>query len=177
MSTTAVMLVGYCNTIGHRGVHPQNAGCIRWQEAQSAPVARQVNIGGVFSLFEQAIANKLKYPKIRLQTRTGSPVVLARAGVKSKYTGQVLITDGAPFGSNIYFGRVGMDGVFYPSQVQSPAVIELLERLSADPVAVASEYGRLTGHCCFCELPLKDARSTAVGYGPVCAEKFGLAWG
>jgi hypothetical protein len=139
--------------------------------------AVQVQIGGVFSLFEQAIANRLKWPKIRLQTRTGAPVVLARAGDKSRYTGQVMITDGRPFGANTYYGRVGMDGVFNPSQVESPAVVELLERLSADPVAVASEYGRLTGQCCFCGLPLKDARSTAVGYGPVCAEKFGLAWG
>jgi len=137
----------------------------------------QVNILGVFSLFEQAIANRLKYPKIRLQTRTGAPVVLSRAGDKSKYTGQVMITDGRPYGSNVYYGRVGMDGVFYRSAVDSPAVVELLERLACDPAEVAGEYGRLTGQCCFCGLPLTDARSTAVGYGPVCAGKFGLSWG
>lgn len=35
----------------------------------------------------------------------------------------------------------------------------------------------VTGHCCFCSLPLTDERSTAVGYGKVCADHFGLSWG
>ena len=31
--------------------------------------------------------------------------------------------------------------------------------------------------CCFCNRALEDERSTAVGYGPICAGHFGLAWG
>jgi hypothetical protein len=136
----------------------------------------QVEAAGVFALFEQAISNALKYPKIRLQTTSGAPVVLSRAGDKSKYTGQVMVTDGRPYGANTYYGRVDTNGVFYPT-FDAPAVTDLLARLSRDPAGVASEYGRLTGQCCFCGLSLKDTRSTAVGYGPICAEKFGLPWG
>ena len=134
-------------------------------------------VDGVFALFEQAIAHRLQYPKIRLQTRELKPVVLARAGERSKYTGQIMVTDGQPFGQNQYFGRIDKDGIFHATDSASVPVFELLERLSTRPVDTASEYGRLTGNCCFCQLALKDARSTAVGYGPVCADHFGLPWG
>jgi hypothetical protein len=49
--------------------------------------------------------------------------------------------------------------------------------MAADPAKAASEYGRLTVHCCFCSLPFTDARSTAVGYGRICAGNYGLPWG
>jgi hypothetical protein len=136
-----------------------------------------LNARGTFALFEQAIAHALKYPKIRLQTADGRPVVLSRAGSKSKYPGQIMVTDGGPFGANLYFGRIDSEGIFHATNSASAPVFALLERLSVNPVETASEYGRLTGNCCFCQLPLKDARSTSVGYGPVCAEHFGLEWG
>jgi hypothetical protein len=58
-----------------------------------------------------------------------------------------------------------------------PAVTAALASLAADPAAACSAYGHLTGACCFCRLPLTDARSVAVGYGPICAGNFGLPWG
>jgi hypothetical protein len=131
---------------------------------------------GVFALFEYAIAHTLKYPKIRLQTSNGQPVCLSRAGNKSKYTGQIMVTDGKPFGANTFYGRVTLDGEFQTYHINSQ-VITLLARLSINPAEVASEYGRLTGNCSFCDMPLCDARSTAVGYGPICAKHFGLPWG
>lgn len=134
-------------------------------------------VDGVFALFEQAIAHRLQYPKVRLLDAAGMPVVLSRAGQKSKYTGQIMVTDGGPFGANRYYGRIDLDGVFHATDSATIPVFALLERLSRHPVDVAGEYGRLTGQCCFCQLGLKDARSTAVGYGPVCADHFGLPWG
>ena len=52
-----------------------------------------------------------------------------------------------------------------------------LREFADDPARVAGEHGRLTGNCCFCHHTLEDARSTAVGYGPVCASHYGLPWG
>jgi hypothetical protein len=42
---------------------------------------------------------------------------------------------------------------------------------------MATAYGRRMGECCFCGLTLTDGRSIAVGYGPICAGKWGLPWG
>jgi hypothetical protein len=41
----------------------------------------------------------------------------------------------------------------------------------------AAEYGKLTGHCIACCRALTDDRSVTVGYGPVCANRYGWPWG
>jgi hypothetical protein len=144
-----------------------------------APVmAPKLDMTGVNALFDKASASGLKWPKIRLITPAGQNVALGRAGDRSKYKGQVMVTDGGPFGSNVYFGRVDQAGEYHPTDQSTPEIRSLLEQLGADPAKVASAYGKLTGNCCFCHRSLfgEDQRSTDVGYGPVCARKFGLPW-
>ncbi len=41
----------------------------------------------------------------------------------------------------------------------------------------AAKWGHRHGRCVFCSLPLTDARSVDVGYGPICAGHHGLPWG
>jgi hypothetical protein len=74
-----------------------------------------------------------------------------------------------PNDTGVWFAASYYRGNIYPVQ-------DVLTRLAADPAKVASELGHLTGHCIFCETPLNDPRSTAVGYGPICAKKFHLPW-
>ena len=57
-----------------------------------------------------------------------------------------------------------------------PAV-NVLRELSENPIETAAAHGKLTGRCCFCHRRLSDVRSTGMGYGPQCAESFGLDWG
>ncbi len=52
-----------------------------------------------------------------------------------------------------------------------------LSAFKADPVAYMAEQGKKEGNCCFCSRDLTDERSTAHGYGPICAKHYGLAWG
>jgi hypothetical protein len=136
-----------------------------------------VSVARVFELFATARAQGLKYPKIRLQAPDGGPVVFAQSGAKSKFEGQVQVTDGQRFGSNRYFGRIDKDGVLYEGRDLDADVRELITNLAADPEGVASIHGHRTGECCFCRTALTDARSVEVGFGPVCAKKFGLSWG
>lgn len=131
----------------------------------------------IYSLFDTAIASKLKYPEIHLQTRDGKPVELKRAGIKSRYNGQLMVTDGRAFGANCYYGRIDQSGVFIAGRDTLQGLSDLLQRLSDNPAQVASEYGKLTGHCCFCGLQLTDVESVAVGYGPICAGHYGLPHG
>jgi Family of unknown function (DUF6011) len=138
------------------------------------------NLRNIFTLFETAISNRLKYPRIRLQTAGGSPVVLKLAGSKSRYTGQIMVTNGGTFGTNdnIYFGRITEAGELLSTGGQTTAEIRsLLARLAENPAETVAQYGRVTGNCSFCELRLTDARSTSVGYGPICAEHYNLPWG
>lgn len=148
---------------------------------------REQNVPTNIGSFEEVIAlmqragAKLRYPKIRLQTETGQPVVLSVAGSKSKAPGTVNVTDGGSFEDGTWFGRVSPDGKWSPSgrvsQATQASVQTLLSALAQDAAATAAKYGKLTGQCCFCAKPLTDARSTEVGYGGTCAKNYGLPWG
>lgn len=134
-------------------------------------------VAAIFALFARAKASKLKFPKIRLQTIDGQRIVFSQAGARSQYAGQVQITDGQRYPDNLYFGRIDERGNLFPTRVMTDDVRAVVDAFAADPASVAAQYGRTTGACCFCGLDLSDEKSTAVGYGPVCAKKFGLAWG
>jgi uncharacterized protein DUF6011 len=144
-----------------------------------APVATQVrgDVAEIFALFERASENGLKWPKIHLHTDDGQSVRLSRAGEKSRYVGQIMVTDGGSFGSNKFFGRIDETGNLTPGRDMTRDVARLIEAFAADPAAIASMHGKRTGNCCFCHKDLTTRESLAVGYGPVCAEKFGLPWG
>jgi hypothetical protein len=156
-------------------------------------VTPKVDVGdfhGVINLFIKA-KEHLKYPKITLQLTMGmgtqeSPeqkktLVLYHAGANSKHPGTVQINNGKKFGEYQYqyYGYVEPDGVWKPNPKLSLNIAEqvqkLLSSLAKDPVAVASAHGKMTGRCCFCNKHLTDEKSVAAGYGPVCAEHFGLS--
>lgn len=136
-----------------------------------------MNYSNIFTLFETAINNKLKYPKIRLQV-AGLPVVLKLAGSKSRYTGDIMLTNDAPYGSPNarYYGRINKTQGVVNGPAFTAAVQALLDALNLDPVTTVQQQALLTGNCSFCEKALNDARSTANGYGPVCAKKYALPW-
>ena len=142
-----------------------------------APVVTEtLNFQPIQDMFDLA-AKKLRRVKIKLQATNGTPVAFGRAGPASKYAGQILITDGLPFGQNRFFGRIDVNGDFYATRSADQDVQDLVKEFATDPAGTAGRYGRLTGGCSFCNHSLKDERSTDVGYGPVCAKNFGLAWG
>jgi hypothetical protein len=146
-------------------------------KAAPAPVAVALgNVAGVLALF-----TKSRKP-IKLQLPDGSPIALSVAGAAARCPGTVNVTDGQPYGQNVWYGRVDpVQGQWQPSKqgdaATQTAVAALLVHLSADPAAVAAAYGQLTGSCCFCGLTLTDPRSKHVGYGPICAGNRGLPWG
>lgn len=140
------------------------------------PVSTSVGDVTPFLAMVATAKKHLKYPKYRLQLVDGSPVVLSVCGPRSKYTGQINVTDGGPFGQNVWYGRIDLAGTFNAGRSATVEVSDLLKRFMANPAEVAAEYGKLTGNCCFCNLGLTDERSTSVGYGPVCAKNHGLPW-
>jgi hypothetical protein len=136
----------------------------------------QMSVAAIQEMFIRAAQN-LKRIKVTLKDSTGQKVVFKMAGPMSKYAGQIMISDGGAFGAALFFGRIQEDGVFVPTSKATPTVVSLIKEFAADPEDTAGKYGRLTGSCCFCTKPLDDQRSLTVGYGPVCAKRFGLKWG
>lgn len=145
-----------------------------------APVATTtVEVGDfhkVLALFKTA-REHLRFPKITLQVGA-HPLSLSMAGASAKQPGTVNVTDGRPFGQNVWYGRVTPDGDWQVNlrapQEDLQAVESFLFKFAAKPAETASEYGRLTGRCCFCNSALTDKKSTAAGFGQTCAKHFGL---
>ncbi len=143
---------------------------------------KNVEVGGLdklVDLFDEA-KKHLAHPKIRISVDFQT-YALSVAGPDAKKPGTINVTDGRPYGQNIWFGRVSVEGAYEPGRKldnrQIMNVTTALKYIAADPAKAASEHGVLTGYCCFCNRYLDDPKSTEVGYGPVCAKKWSLPWG
>ena len=133
----------------------------------------RIALDGIMRMFSQA-SESLKLPAVRLNVE-GLEIKVSLAGPRSRYTGDIMVA--APKFGEGWYGRIDTEGKFYPGRDITPAVRAALVRFSESPEEVAAEFGRLTGRCCLCNRALSDGRSVSVGYGPVCANRFGLAWG
>ena len=154
-------------------------------ENLEAPTAIKPTVTGLTRVIEifDAAAEKLKYPKLVVQFADGSDFKLSRAGSKSKHNGCVQLTDGGPFGSNKYFGRITREGelvLHRDGKVREVELTSIMKSMTTDLGTFAKMYGHKSGNCCFCNTPIgegNDQRSVDAGYGPVCADNYGLPWG
>jgi hypothetical protein len=139
------------------------------------------NCAAIFNLFAVAVGNKLKHPKIKFHLPDIGDLQLARAGHKSKHPGSIHLTNGGKYYGNTWYGTVSPDGKIYWSgsatSEKRAAILAFLNALAADPAGIAGMMGHKTGSCCFCSKTLDTEESLSVGYGPVCADHYGLPWG
>jgi hypothetical protein len=145
-------------------------------QAPAAPAAKEFL--QILALFASAGSRAA----IVFRTESGLEFRLSVAGERSQQPGSINVTDAAQgFENRVWYGRITTRGVWQPSRkipADTLAQVEAaLSLFNADPAAAAASYGHTVGACCFCRRELTDERSTTVGYGPICAAKFGLPWG
>lgn len=136
--------------------------------------AQTIDASRLIAMFDKAATN-LKRPKVKIEL-AGTEVVLKQA-TKGAEPGSVFVVAAA---SDTYLGRISRDGGLNLREAPGVSKIALEQALAAfakDPEATAAAYGKRFGQCCFCSRELTDQRSVDVGYGPVCAENYGLDWG
>jgi hypothetical protein len=143
--------------------------------AQERATAAVGDMKGVLALFAAAQRSKLKRPAIVISL-ANTAIRLTIATDRAQVPGSVNVVNAL---TGEWYGRVLVAGTFEASRkYETPAgLVDALVAFAANPAEVAAANGRLTGRCCFCDLPLKDERSTAVGYGRTCAKNWGVAWG
>lgn len=122
----------------------------------------------------------IDYPKVRLQSKAFM-LQLSVAGPSANMPNSINITDGKPFGSSTFYGRIFPDGIVKFSLKTSVIKIEIisheLELFAEAPTEYAKLYSNTTGNCMFCTKTLTDPQSVVVGYGPICAAHYGLPHG
>lgn len=131
------------------------------------------NLSRLEAIFDTAKA-KLKKPAVLLKTADGVQVKIAPFGPNSKYSGSLCIS--SPKYGGGYYGRI-TDGRFFEGKQDLAGLLKLLRAFAENPEKVAASQGQEHGSCCFCSKPLKDQRSLDVGYGQICANRYGLVWG
>jgi hypothetical protein len=121
-----------------------------------------------------------KRPQIKFKPSELSPntpeIGFKIAGASSKFKNQVMVTSGGQYGQSHYYGRIE-SGIYHPAPKATPAVIEFVVGFAQEPHKMGSAYGLATFHCCYCGKGIDTVDSKVMGYGPVCASKFGLPWG
>lgn len=140
------------------------------------------SLSGVVALMTTAKGN-LKSPRWRVRVN-GADLYLTVAKERAKAPGTIDVKSAAAdatTGERIWYGRIRLNGTFEPSRrleaAQVAMAVAALTEVAADPAATAKAYATATATCCMCGIGLTDDRSVTAGYGPVCAENWGLPWG
>jgi len=141
-------------------------------EQKPAPVGRwePINLPLITTMIERA-KEKLKGPRLTLK---GVSIKVMHPMAGRGRGGKTWVWGPQPGDS---WGELHSDGTWVPPMTCPKEIVELLIQFNADPVGTAKLYGTSTGCCCFCARELSTAESVSVGYGPICADRFGLPWG
>ena len=118
----------------------------------------------IFTLFNRA-AETLRYPAINFTSKDGHKIRIYRATkgyiaikVDGEYVGKLVSADAQI--------------ILYSAKELLPEIDVLL----SNPISESALQGKEYGRCCFCTRRLDNEGSIFHGYGPICAEKWGLPW-
>jgi len=172
------------------------AGRVKWigilANNTPKPQREKIDIGkidGVIDLFDKAAKHKT-CPAVVLvvgyaDEKETEPVLakVYRAGPDTVAPGTLNVVD-HDVEPSTWYGRVLLDGNFELSprlndddKANAKFIVNKLREFTCDPIGVATQFGRITQRCCFCYRRLDTPESKTAGYGPTCAENFGLEWG
>lgn len=135
-------------------------------------------LASIVALFTTAKEGGKKGAGLKIRIGHGTHRInIKLAGSNSRNQGWLYVKSDDDF---TYLGKISPEGTFFPVSGCGGYVLRLLENFAADPAAYAKEFGHKTNICCFCGRLLTDdreGRSVEVGYGPVCAQTWGMPWG
>lgn len=143
---------------------------------------RRANYAEIIHRFDLA-AIKLKYPSMHFVDAQGRHFRMYRTSDKSRFPGAASIEWKLPGNetNNEWCGRVFRDGRLQFASGASNEVRQSLQDLLTafcdSPLSAAKFYARETNRCMFCAHPLEEPSSVECGYGPICAETYGLPHG
>lgn len=143
--------------------------------ANARPTAPAVRANGapIAAFIRAARERGLKFPKARFLAPDGHGELLLTL---AKDTG---FNPGAVYVklNGDYIGKIMADGTVGGELAQRADILATLNVVAENPAEAAKAYGKLTGRCSFCDARLTDDRSGSsveVGYGPICAKRYGL---
>ena len=106
--------------------------------------------------------NSVRYPEVEIKI----------LGEKSRYKGKLGFTARESWACFDSDGKLHCKKGDFPFDDVIKCLVAVFEK--DDPF---TEYGKVTGNCNFCRKTLSVPESLYLGYGKICAKRFGLKWG
>jgi hypothetical protein len=145
-----------------------------------------MNLMPILDLFRTARQN-LRHPAVKLPT-ADEHLTLRVSPAKdiSRNAGCLYVTSAGKWDERIYYGKITQQGIFQAVRPREHRMTndqfhytvnlikETLQEFAYDPANFAKVTGQKYNYCCFCGLLLTQKDSVAVGYGPICADNWGL---
>lgn len=157
-------------TRGEGSVHAVAAECVKVAAPMAAPVLPvKADASAVATFLRAAKDRGLKAPKVRFLGPANRELTLSVATERSKNPGAVFVKLGGE-----YVGSIAVDGIVRGTLASRRDLLDTLTTIAENPAAAAKAYGALHCRCSFCGKELTDAGSVEVGYGPICADHYGL---
>jgi Family of unknown function (DUF6011) len=155
-----------------RGVgarHATDAQCIAAKAAHNV-TRPSLDLRPIAQFLQAARDRGLKAPKLRVLALDGRSELRIKMTAAGIAPGSIAVTqDGAGF-----LGCVRPNGDVVGALAANPMLQHYLVSIAKEPAQAAKAYAALMCRCSFCGLPLTDAGSVEVGYGPVCAKSWNL---
>lgn len=114
----------------------------------------------LFTIMHNATASGIKHPKVRINESV-TLTLMPKGYIAIQANG-------------IYVGKITGDLEIHLYEFKG--LREQISQVIQDPVYFSKVYGQKTGNCCFCGRKLENHISVYHGYGPICADNFGLPW-
>jgi hypothetical protein len=132
----------------------------------AAAEAPKIDVSKLFALADSAVSKGAKRISFKLNGEGDS------LKYSAKYDNFTVFRGEYPFSTRVL--TICRSGEVDSSDA---TLLTTAEAFAADPVRFALSFGNLIGNCMFCARALNTKESVGVGYGPICAAKFGLPWG
>src|SRR5258708_1143510 len=138
-----------------------------------------MNPSKLFDLFDKA-RQHLKWPSLTIQQYVDE-AKFDRAQIRlSSGTDLdiIWVSNGLGKGNpnNKLYGRFSRTNfIAYRNDVFD--IIPIMQELCEDPIKFGALHVQQYKHCCFCNTELTSKTSLFAGYGPICADNWGLPWG
>lgn len=142
------------------------------ERAQTAPRDLTGDYKAISVMFQIA-GEHLKKPRVNLVTDEGVKIRFTFDAVKN----EIYINNTGRAWQESYCGKVVEQSrlIDYRSRLTAD-IIKTVNEFSAAPHKVALAHAKKLGRCCFCSTTLSTATSKRLGYGPTCADHYGLPW-
>jgi len=162
--------------LSEKQMHIINSGIARdadraTKRERSAPQT-QIDMTDLLHRFELANKAGIKRPKVN----TGD-LLFSLAPASGKNEGYVYVKGQTnDWDERPYFGKISPEGKFFGVRDLEDETRKRIIEIGSDVVAAAKAHGAQHNNCCFCNRDLTTNESVSNGYGPICAERYGLPW-